>query len=63
MQFSDDCRSHALVLMEIAKESPKFKEQTLALAESWLTLANIHNRFCSNPSYSEALDGNDANRN
>jgi hypothetical protein len=49
--------------MEIAKESPKFKEQTLALAESWLTLANIHNRFCSNPSYSEALDGNDANRN
>jgi hypothetical protein len=47
--------------MEIAKESPKFKEQTLALTESWLTLANIHNRFCSNPSYSEALDGNDAN--
>jgi hypothetical protein len=52
MQFSDDCRSHALVLMEIANESPKFKEQALALAESWLTLANIHNRFCSNPSYS-----------
>jgi len=50
MQFSDDCRSHALVLMEIANESPKFKEQALALAESWLTLANIHNRFCSNPS-------------
>jgi hypothetical protein len=63
MQFSDDCRSHALVLMEIANESPKFREQTLALAESWLTLANIHNRFCSNPSYSEALDGNDASRN
>jgi hypothetical protein len=35
-----------------ANESPKFKEQALALAESWLTLANIHNRFCSNPSYS-----------
>src|SRR5256885_4661084 len=44
MQFSDDCRSHALVLMEIANESPKFKEQALALAETWLTLANIHNR-------------------
>jgi hypothetical protein len=43
MQFSDDCRSHALVLIEIANESPKFKEQALALAESWLTLANIHN--------------------
>src|SRR5438105_8935999 len=54
MQFSDDCRSHALVLIEIANESPKFKEQALALAESWLTLANIHNRFCSNPSYSRS---------
>jgi hypothetical protein len=41
MQFSDDCRSHALVLMEIANESPKLKEQALALAETWLTLANI----------------------
>jgi hypothetical protein len=41
MQFSDDCRSHALVLIEIANESPKFKEQALALAESRLTLANI----------------------
>jgi len=61
MQFSDDCRSHALVLTEIANESPKFKEQALALAESWLTLANIHNRFCSNPSYSGPLDGSDAN--
>jgi hypothetical protein len=61
MQFSDDCRSHALVLMEIANEFPRFKEQVLALAESWLTIANIPNRFCSNPSYSEALDGNDAN--
>jgi hypothetical protein len=61
MQFSDNCRSHALVLIEIANESPKFKEQALALAESWLTLANIHNRFCSNPSYSGPLDGNDAN--
>jgi len=61
MQFADDCRSHALVLIEIANESPKFKEQALALAESWLTLANIHNRFCSNPSYSGPLDGNDAN--
>jgi hypothetical protein len=27
--------------MEIANESPRFKEQALALAESWLTLANI----------------------
>ena len=58
MQFSDDCRSRALVLMEIANESPRFKEQALALAESWLTLANITN---SNPSYSGSLDGNDAN--
>src|SRR5437870_12830417 len=60
MQFSDDCRSHALVLIEIANESPKFKEQALALEESWLTLANIHNRFCSNPSFSGPLGGNDA---
>jgi hypothetical protein len=60
MQFSDDCRSRALVLMEIANESPTFKEQALALAiaESWLTLANITD---SNPSYSGSLDGNDAN--
>ena len=43
MQFSDDCRSRALVLMEIANKSPRFKEQALALAESWLTLANITN--------------------
>ena len=50
MQFSDDCRSRGLVLMEIANESPKLKEQVLALAELWLTLANIHNRFCSDPS-------------
>ena len=47
--------------MEIANESPKFKEQAVALAESWLTLANIHNRFCSSPSYSGSLDGSDAN--
>ena len=60
MQFSDDCRSRALVLMEIANESPRFKEQTLALAESWLTLANITDSV-SNPSYSGSLDGNDAN--
>jgi hypothetical protein len=46
--------------MEIAKESPKFKEQALALAETWLTLANIHNRFCSNPSFLGPLGGNDA---
>ena len=58
MQFSDDCRSRALVLMEIANEFPRFKEQALALAESWLTLANITD---SNPSYSGSLDGNDAN--
>ena len=63
MQFSDDCRSHALVLMEIANESPRFKDQALALAESWLTIANIHNRFCSKLSrlISEPCDGNDAN--
>jgi hypothetical protein len=41
MQFSDDCRGRALVLIEIANESPKCKEQALALAESWLTLAYI----------------------
>src|SRR5437660_12929163 len=57
MQFSDDCRSHALVLIEIANESPKYKEQALALAERWPTLANIHNRFCSNPSYSACRRG------
>jgi hypothetical protein len=49
MQFSDDCRSHALVLMEIANVSPKFKEQALALAETSLTLANIHNREKNKP--------------
>jgi len=45
--------------MEIANESPRFKEQALALAESWLTLANITDS--ANRSYSGSLDGNDAN--
>ena len=45
--------------MEIANVSPRFREQALALAELWLTLANIPDS--ANRSYLGSLDGNDAN--
>jgi hypothetical protein len=46
--------------MEIANESPRFKEQALALAESWLTLANIIDSVLTRL-IQRSLDGNDAN--
>ena len=39
--------------MEIANVSPRFKEQALALAKSWLTSANIPDS--ANRSYSGSL--------
>jgi hypothetical protein len=40
-----ECRTSALVLMEVAKEVPEFKDRLFALADSWLTLAALAERF------------------
>ena len=45
MQFAADCRKHALVLMEIAKESPKFSARLLGVAQLWLTLATLEDQI------------------
>jgi hypothetical protein len=45
MQFMDDCRTHALLLLEIAKEAPEFCERAIDLAGMWLTLANLGEQF------------------
>ena len=41
MQRTNECRSRALVLMELAKEAPELKEQLLYVAQKWLTLAAL----------------------
>jgi hypothetical protein len=41
MQHSNDCRERALVCLAISSESTQFKDQTLAIAQMWLTLAAI----------------------
>jgi len=38
------CRQHALVLLEIAKEAPEFKDRATALAQMWLTLAALEDQ-------------------
>jgi hypothetical protein len=43
-----DCWKRALVLLEIAKESPEFRDQAAAIARLWLTLAEIEERSISN---------------
>jgi hypothetical protein len=39
------CREHALVLTQISKESEQFKEQAAYLAQRWLVLAALGERF------------------
>ena len=41
MQLASNCRTRALVLMEIAKETPEFKNQLLVVAKMWLWLADL----------------------
>jgi hypothetical protein len=41
MQLADNCRTRALVLMEIAKETPEFKNRLFAVAQMWLCLAAL----------------------
>jgi len=45
MQFATECRERALVLMEIAKETPEFKDRFLAVAQLWLTLAALEDQI------------------
>jgi hypothetical protein len=45
MQLASECRKRALVLMEIAKETPKFKDQLLAVSQLWLTLADLEDKI------------------
>ena len=45
MQRTNECRSRALVLMELAKEAPELKEQLLYVAQKWLTLAALREQF------------------
>jgi len=42
MQFAND---RALVLLEIAKESPRFKDQAAYLAQLWLMLGALENQL------------------
>ena len=44
MRLSDDCRQHALVLLEIAHEAPEFRDRAVALAQMWLTLAVLEDQ-------------------
>jgi hypothetical protein len=41
MQLADNCRTRALVLMEIAKEAPELKNQLFAVAQMWLCLSAL----------------------
>ena len=45
MQLTNECRSRALVLMELAKEAPELKDQLLYVAQKWLTLAALREQF------------------
>ena len=39
MQFATDCRSRALVWLEIANQSTELKDQSFQMAQWWLALA------------------------
>ena len=42
-ELGRECRKHALVLMEAAKEAPESSDQLLFVAQLWLKLATIEN--------------------
>jgi hypothetical protein len=45
MRIADECRRRALVLRELAKESPQLYDQCAAVADARLTLAAIDDEF------------------
>jgi hypothetical protein len=45
MQFATECREHALVLTEIAKETSEFRVRLLAVSQLWLTLAELEDQI------------------
>jgi hypothetical protein len=45
MRFADACRNHALLLLEIAKEAPEFKDRATDLADMWLTIADLEDQL------------------
>jgi hypothetical protein len=55
MRFTGDCRSRALLLLEIAETSPEFKECCVAVAELWLTLADLASQFGERESRATAV--------
>jgi hypothetical protein len=47
MRIADECRRRALVLRELAKESPQLYDQCAAVADARLTLAATTNLILS----------------
>ena len=45
MQFATECREHALVLTEMAKQAPEFRDRLLVVAQLWLTLATLEDQI------------------
>jgi hypothetical protein len=41
MQIVSNCQNRALVLLQIAKECPEFREQAFYLAREWLDVAAV----------------------
>jgi hypothetical protein len=41
MRIVSHCQNHALVLLQIAKECPEFREQAAHLAREWLEVAAV----------------------
>jgi hypothetical protein len=41
MNFADECRRRALIVMEIGRRAPDLEARALFVAEQWLTLAAI----------------------
>ena len=55
MSIANHCRDRALLLMEIANRVPRFETQAIALAQSWLTLANFDDRYGRRTEVSDRL--------
>ena len=45
MQFATECRGRALVLTEMAKQAPEFRDRLLVVAQLWLTLATLEDQI------------------
>ena len=42
MRIVSHCQNHALVLLQIAKECPEFREQAAHLTREWQDVAALH---------------------